>query len=417
MASFYENVLAQFNKAADLMKLNTACRSILERPQWDHTFRFPVELDDGTVRVFEAFRVQYNDWLGPYKGGWRHDPNVDMDEVRALGCLMMLKPALVDIPLGGGKGGIKIDPSKHSKAEMRRIVHRCGLELAKIVGPKRDIPAPDKGTNGQTMAWFVDAVQLTRPVDERQDWRATFTGKPVELGGSLGREKATGQGMANCIRRWARDNSFSLSGSTYILQGFGNVGSWAAKILAEDRMSLVAVSDHTGSIAVSSGIDPHDLAAYVTAHGGVSGYPRALTIDRATFFGMKADMFLPAALENQITAETAPLLNVKLVAEGGNGPTTPEGDAILRAKGIQVIPDILCNSGGVIVSYFEWVQNLEHEHWNLERVDAQLLTVINGGYDRMKAMAEKYNTDWRTAAYVAALERLQAVYELQGIWP
>lgn len=417
MASFYENMLSQLSKAADLMKLDPACRKILEAPQWEHTFRFPVELDDGTVEVFEGFRFQYNDWLGPYKGGLRFDMNVNIDEMRALGGLMVLKPAILNIPLGGAKGGIRFDPSKHSKAELRRISHRFGLELAKIVGPNRDIPAPDKGTNAQIMAWLVDAVQLTRPVDERQTWRATFTGKPVELGGSLGREKATGQGIVYCIKRWANDNAFKLAGATYTLQGFGNVGSWTAKILAKEGAVLLAVSDHTGSITNPAGIDPFNLALYAAGPGGISGYPLATAIDRTAFFSTKADMFIPAALENQITVDTAPLLDVKVVPEGGNGPTTPEGDDILRAKGIAVVPDFLCNSGGVIVSYFEWVQNLEHEHWSLERVDAQLLTIINGGYDRMKAKAVEYKTDLRTAAYIAALERLEAVYKTQGVWP
>ncbi|MDO8521414.1 MAG: Glu/Leu/Phe/Val dehydrogenase [bacterium] len=417
MVSFYENVKKQFNKAADTMKLDPACRNILEKSHWEHTFHFPVKLDNGTVRVFEAFRVQHNNWLGPFKGGLRMDMNVDIDEVRALACLMMLKPALMDIPLGGAKGGMKIDPSQYSERELSNIVHRWGVEMADVIGPERDIPAPDKGTNGQTMAWLVDAVQSVQKPEERLHWLATFTGKPVELEGSLGREKATGQGIVYCIERWAKDNAFKLAGATYVLQGFGNVGSWTAKILAKDGALLLAVSDHTGSITNPAGIDPYRLAVYVEAHGGVLGYPDALPISRTTFFSTKADMFIPAALENQITVDTAPLLNVKLVAEGGNGPTTPEGDDILRARGIEVIPDFLCNSGGVIVSYFEWVQNLEHEHWSLERVDAQLLTIINGGYDRMIEKAKQYQTDWRTAAYIAALERLALKFKRQGVWP
>jgi glutamate dehydrogenase (NAD(P)+) len=417
MSSFYENVLTQFNKAADLMNLDPACRSILETPQWEHTFRFPVELDNGAVRVFEAFRVQYNDWLGPYKGGLRMDMNVDIGEVRALACLMMLKLALVNLPLGGGKGGIRMDPSEYSKGELRRIVHRWGLEMAKVIGPELDIPAPDKGTNAQTMAWLVDAVQLTRPLGERHKWRATFTGKPIALGGSLGREKATGQGLVYCIKRWTKDNGLDLSKMTFTSQGYGNVGSWSAKILAKEGARLLAVNDHTGSVANPEGIDPFDLASYVEVHGGVLGYPKAVPIAQTTFFGVKADIFIPAALENQITAETAHLLNVKLVAEGGNGPTTPRGDEILRAKGIEVIPDILCNSGGVIVSYFEWVQNLEHEHWTLEKVDGQLLVLINTAYDLMKETTIMHKTDPRTAAYIAALARLYAIFDPQRIWP
>jgi glutamate dehydrogenase (NAD(P)+) len=267
------------------------------------------------------------------------------------------------------------------------------------------------------MAWMLDTYTSMMPPLERQRSVHVVTGKPVEAGGSLGRDKATGQGVVFCIQEWAKDAGISLGSTRYTVQGFGNVGSWTARLLKPLGSQLVAAEDATGAIANSSGIDPDDLTTHVEANGGVAGYSGAESVDHNTFLSMQADIFIPAALENQITQETAPLLNVKLIAEGANGPTDPDGDAILQSKGIRVLPDIVCNSGGVIVSYFEWLQNKRSEFWELEEVDQKLHKKITPAYRRVKDTAEELRTDWRTAAYVVALSRLEKVYKERGLFP
>ena len=342
---------------------------------------------------------------------------MDIDEVRALATWMTWKSAIVGIPFGGGKGGVQIDPFKYSQAEIERITRRFTFALGDNVGPEYDIPAPDVNTNGQIMAWFLDTYLSTVPAHERQACVHVVTGKPVEAGGSLGREKATGQGVVYCIERWAQDNKVNLNGATYFVQGFGNVGSWAARLLKGHGAKLTAAEDVTGAIANEDGIDPDDLAEYVKNNGGVGGYPQARAVDHAAFMKTHADIFIPAALENQITADTAPEVNCRLVAEGANGPTDPDGDEILFKRGIHVLPDILCNAGGVIVSYFEWLQNKRSEFWGLEEVDAKLAKTILGGYERVQRTAASYKTDWRTAAYIVALSALETVYKRRGIFP
>jgi glutamate dehydrogenase (NAD(P)+) len=263
----------------------------------------------------------------------------------------------------------------------------------------------------------MDTYISTMPPLERNRSVHVVTGKPIESGGSLGRDKATGQGVVYTIEEWARDQDFDLDGATYFVQGFGNVGSWTARLLKPHGSRLIAVEDHTGAIANAAGIDPDQLSAYVAEHGGVAGYPQAASVDHHTFLSTPADLFIPAALENQLTAETAPLLNVQLVAEGANGPTDPDGDAILRQKGVNLLPDILCNAGGVIVSYFEWLQNKRSEFWMLDEVDTKLHRLMVSAYQRVRDTAQSFNTDWRTAAYIVALRRLERVYKERGIFP
>ena len=416
-ASVYENVTRQFAKAADLMGLDKDVRKILSHTNNEIVVHFPVRMDDGRIEVFTGYRVQHNNALGPYKGGLRYHPDVDIDEVRALATWMTWKSAIVGIPFGGGKGGVQIDPFKYSQAEIERITRRFTFALGDNVGPEYDIPAPDVNTNGQIMAWFLDTYLSTVPAHERQACVHVVTGKPVEAGGSLGREKATGQGVVYCIERWAQDNKVNLNGATYFVQGFGNVGSWAARLLKGHGAKLTAAEDVTGAIANEDGIDPDDLAEYVKNNGGVGGYPQARAVDHAAFMKTHADIFIPAALENQITADTAPEVNCRLVAEGANGPTDPDGDEILFKRGIHVLPDILCNAGGVIVSYFEWLQNKRSVFWGLEEVDAKLAKTILGGYERVQRTAASYKTDWRTAAYIVALSALETVYKRRGIFP
>jgi glutamate dehydrogenase (NAD(P)+) len=415
--SVYENVVSQFNRAADIMNLDDGIRKILGTTMNEIIVHFPVKMDDGRIEVFTGYRVQHNNALGPFKGGLRFHPAVDIDEVRALATWMTWKSAIVNIPFGGAKGGIQLDPFKYSFSELERITRRFAFALGNTIGPEYDIPAPDVNTNAQIMAWILDTYQSMMPPYERQRCLHVVTGKPIESGGSVGRDKATGQGVVYLISEWAKDHNFDLGNATYIVQGFGNVGSWAARLLKPFGSKLLAVEDVTGAIANRDGIDPDDLTNYVQKRGGVKGYPKAKPISHNEFLKTKADIFIPAALENQITGETAPMLNVKLVAEGANGPTDPEGDAILAKRGINVLPDVLCNSGGVIVSYFEWLQNKRSEYWDLEEVDTKLYKKIVPAYHRVRETADKYRVDWRTAAYIVALTRLEKVYKERGIFP
>ncbi|UCE20651.1 MAG: Glu/Leu/Phe/Val dehydrogenase [Gemmatimonadota bacterium] len=399
------------------MELDPNIRRILATTTNEIVVHFPVKLDSGRIEMFTGYRVQHNNALGPFKGGLRFHPSVNIDEVRALATWMTWKGAITNIPFGGAKGGIQIDPSKYTTSELERITRRFTFSLGNNIGPEYDIPAPDVNTNAQIMAWILDTYLSTMPPLDRQRCGHVVTGKPIESGGSLGRNKATGQGVVYTIEEWAKDHDFPLKGATYTVQGFGNVGSWAARLLKPHGSRLIAVEDVTGAIFNVEGIDPDDLADYVELNKGVSGYLKAESIDHETFLSTKADIFIPSALENQITAETAPMLNVKLVAEGANGPTDPEGDIILRREGIGVLPDILCNSGGVIVSYFEWLQNKRSEFWDLEEVDSKLHKKIVNAYKAVRSIVGEYDTDWRTAAYIVALLRLEMCYKERGIFP
>ncbi|MCK4547334.1 MAG: Glu/Leu/Phe/Val dehydrogenase [Candidatus Eisenbacteria sp.] len=415
--SLYDNVIWQFDRSADLMGLDPEIRKIMAATTNEIQVHFPARMDEGNIEIFTGYRVQHNNALGPYKGGLRFHPAVDIDEVRALAMWMTLKCAVVDIPFGGAKGGIRMDPSRYSADEIQRIVRRFTFALGDTIGPEFDIPAPDVNTNSQTMAWIADTYASTMPPHERSRCTHVVTGKPIESGGSLGREKATGQGVAFTLREWAKDHEVDLRSATFIVQGYGNVGSWAARLMKRFGSKLLAVEDVTGAITAPDGIDPDSLAKYVVEHGGVAGYPGTKEIDHTTFLRTKADIFIPAALENTITGATAPLLDVKVVAEGANGPTDPDGDAILAKRGIDVIPDILCNSGGVVVSYFEWLQNKRSEYWELVEVDGKLLRIIVNAYRKVRDTAKRYRTDWRTAAFICALGRLETVYKERGVFP
>jgi glutamate dehydrogenase (NAD(P)+) len=415
--SVYANVTRQFNRAADVMQLDADVRRILAKTTNEIVVNFPVKMDDGRVELFTGYRVQHNNALGPYKGGLRYHPAVNIDEVRALAAWMTWKTAISGLPYGGAKGGIQIDPAQYSLDELERITRRFTFNLGSNIGPEYDIPAPDVNTNAQIMAWIADTYISTRPPQERQACFHVVTGKPVQSGGSQGRDKATGQGVVYLIEKWAQDNQFDLAEATYFVQGFGNVGSWAARLLKASGARLVAVQDITGSIYNGAGIDADTLAQYALENGGIAGFEQAESIDSNTFMATQADIFIPAALENQITAATAPLLNVRLIAEGANGPTDTDGDKILRDKEIYLLPDILCNAGGVIVSYFEWLQNKRSEFWDLGEVDSKLHKILVGAYERVHQAAEQYGVDWRTAAYIVALVRLEKVYKERGIFP
>jgi len=416
--STYENVTRQYNKAADLMSLDPDVRTILSKPASEIIVNFPARMDNGHVELFTGYRVQHNNALGPYKGGLRFHPAVDLDEVRSLATWMTWKTAILGIPFGGAKGGIQLDPTRYSAAELERITRRFTLALGENIGPEYDIPAPDVNTNAQIMAWLLDTYLTTRPPQERNRNIHEVTGKPIECGGSVGRDKATGQGVLFVIQQWARDNGLDLRGATYFVQGFGNVGSWTARLMKAAGARLVAVADISGCFNNPNGIDPDGLTDFTRTHGGlVNGFPGLNPIDFRTYLSTKADIFIPAAMENQITAETAPLLNVKLVAEAANGPTDGEGHAYLCEKGIPLLPDVLTNAGGVAVSYFEWLQNKQSEYWDLEEVDSKLLKRMTAGYQAVRDAAKAYSTDWRTACYIVALSRIQKVYRQRGVAP
>ncbi|MDX1613018.1 MAG: Glu/Leu/Phe/Val dehydrogenase [Candidatus Promineifilaceae bacterium] len=415
--SLYESVNQQFEAAAEIMNCDVDIRKILSAPTNEITVNFPVKLADDRIEMFRGYRIQHNSALGPYKGGLRYHPLVNRDEVRALAAWMTWKTAIAHIPYGGAKGGIQFDPKAYNDEDLERITRRFTVALGSNIGPEYDIPAPDVNTDSQIMAWILDTYLSMQPPQQRQADFHVVTGKPLESGGSVGRDKATGQGVVYMIERWAQEHHFDLSQATYFVQGFGNVGSWAAKLLQPHGARLVAVEDASGAIYDPSGLDPERILAHVAATGGVSGFGNAESVDHERFLSTEADIFIPAALESQITASTAPLLNVQLVAEGANGPTTPEGDAILDEAGIVVIPDVLCNAGGVIVSYFEWLQNKRSEFWDLETVDRKQHRLMMAAYDRVLESQEHYETNWRTAAYIVAISRLEKTYKERGIFP
>lgn len=413
----FDTALKQFGRAADVLELDPGVRRILEHPKNEITVHFPVRMDDGRIETFAGYRVQHNDTLGPFKGGLRYHPQVDADEVRALAAWMTWKCAVADVPFGGAKGGIQIDPGAYSASEIERITRRFVFALGDNIGPEYDIPAPDVNTNAQIMAWILDTYLSTRPAHERQRNLHVVTGKPVAAGGIVGRDKATGQGVVFAIEHWARENHVDLNGLAFMVQGFGNVGSWVAKLMVQRGARLVAVEDVTGAVRNERGIDPEALQTHVRAHGGVGGYPHAAEISHRDFMSTDVAVFVPAALENQITATTAPWLKVRLVVEAANGPTSADGDEALQRRGIEVLPGILCNSGGVIVSYFEWLQNMRHETWQLEEVDARLHRMITTAYHAVRQTQKDAKVDLRTAAYMVAIRRLERVYRERGIFP
>ncbi len=415
--SLYQVAVMQWQRAAEAVRLDSEVFTILSQPKNELMINFPVRMDNGDYRLFKGYRVQHNNILGPYKGGMRYHPDVHIDEVKALATWMTFKCALADVPFGGAKGGIQFSPRGHSEGELMRITRRFTHALGGNIGPEYDIPAPDVGTNAQTMVWMMDTYLNAAPAHDRFAVKHVVTGKTLTCGGSLGREKATGQGVAFCVDEWARGKKFDLSKATMIVQGYGNVGSNAAVLLGAKGVKLVAVADHTGSIANPGGIDTVALKKYVEEKGGIAGFPAAERIGPREFWSTRADIAIPAALENQVTEETAPLLTVRLLAEGANGPTTPGAEEILRAKGTDILPDILCNSGGVIVSYFEWVQNKKSERWELEEVDHKLETYIRRSYRMSHELGSQLKVDSRTAAYAAALQRIQRAYRERGIFP
>lgn len=414
---FYKVVQDYLERASALINLEPFVRTILAQPKNELIVNFPVKMDNGEVRLFKGYRVQHNNLLGPYKGGMRYHPQVSLDDVKALAAMMTWKSALMRLPFGGGKGGIKFDPHSVSRNELQKITRRFTHALGENIGPDFDIPAPDVGTNSQTMAWMMDTYSNMVGSNQKQSVKGVVTGKPVASGGTLGREKATGQGMVYCLIEWAKERGMDLEGKTMIVQGFGNVGSNAAVILSKLGVSTIAVGDHTGYLYNPEGFNAHKLQDYVKSKGSIAGYPNGKAITREEFFATKADIFAPCALENQIGEAEAKALSVSIVVEGANGPTTPAGERILLEKGTEILPDVLANSGGVTVSYYEWVQNKRSESWTEEEVDARLETAMKRAYRDVSDMARTRKVDMRVAAYAVALQRIEAVYKEREIFP
>ncbi len=413
-----DNVMHQFNQAADLMQLNSSIRKILSAPNSEITVNFPVKLDDGSVEVFKGYRVQHNNALGPYKGGLRYHESVDIDSARALAMWMTWKTSLAGLPYGGGKGGVQLDPKKYSNAELERITRRFTYALGDNIGPEHDIPAPDVNTTPQMMAWIADTYMSTKSTNERTKHAHVVTGKPVGAGGLEGRDRATGYGVVVALKAWANHHSISLSGKRFIIQGFGNVGFWASNFLTEEGAILIGVQDASGSIYNEQGIDPSQLLNFSKSNGGfITGFSESNQIPNDLFFSLNCEILVPAALGNQITLENVHEIQAQVIAEGANGPIDAEANDFLVGKGIDIIPDIYCNSGGVIASYFEWLQNRNGEIWSLEEVLSKLEIKMTTSFGKILKTAKAHNTDWRTAAYIEAISRVEQAYLQRGIFP
>jgi glutamate dehydrogenase (NAD(P)+) len=415
--NLFEIAIRQVDKAADHVKLDSDVRAILAQPKNELIINFPVRMDDGAYVMFKGYRIQHNNLFGPYKGGMRYHHEANLDEMKALAAWMTYKSALHEIPFGGGKGGIKVDPSGLSRTELERITRRFTHALGNNIGPDWDIPAPDVGTNEQTMVWMMDTYMNVFGQNDKHSLRGVVTGKSVTSGGSYGRREATGQGVVHCITEWASDHGFNLDGCHVIIQGFGNVGSYTARLLSQKGAVVVGVGDVGGYLANPEGINPHKLSEHVAKTRTVAGYRGATKITREEFFGLEADIFVPAALELELGVKEAKALRVKMIAEGANGPTYPEAEQILLDKGVSVIPDILCNSGGVIVSYYEWLQNKRSERWEHNEVLQRLERRMKQTYGQVRQYVAAHHVDWRTASYAIGLERLQHVYRERGIFP
>jgi glutamate dehydrogenase (NAD(P)+) len=385
----------------------------LKRPKRALIVDVPIELDNGEVAHFEGFRVQHNLSRGPGKGGVRYHPDVTLEEVMALAAWMSIKNAAVNLPYGGAKGGIRVDPKRLSHKELERMTRRYTSEIGIIIGPQQDIPAPDVNTNPQIMAWMMDTYSM----NTGSTATGVVTGKPIHLGGSLGRVKATGRGVFVTGREAARRIELDLNEARIAVQGFGNVGSAAAELFVQAGSRLVAVQDHTGTVVNERGFDMADLMAHVKATGGVGGFKGGEAADAESFWDVKADILIPAALEGQITAERARRITAKLVLEGANGPTVPVADDILAERGVLVVPDVICNAGGVTVSYFEWVQDFSSFFWTEDEINVRLDKIMIGALKRIWETADRHGITLRTATFAVACQRILTAREERGLYP
>ncbi|HEY8134639.1 MAG TPA: Glu/Leu/Phe/Val dehydrogenase [Candidatus Limnocylindrales bacterium] len=403
----------QFDIAAEKLNLDPGLRQVLREPRRELHVHFPVKMDDGSVKVFEGYRVQHNLGRGPAKGGIRYHQDVSIDEVKALAMWMTWKCAVVGIPYGGGKGGVIVDPKKLSRRELENLSRRFFTEIEVLIGPEKDIPAPDVNTTPQVMAWFMDTYSMhvgyTVP--------GVVTGKPISLGGSEGRNEATARGTVFCVLEAAKHLKLDIKTATVVVQGFGNAGSIAAQLMAAEGAKVLAVSDSTGGIHSPAGLDINRVVAWKAEHGTVVGFPGAQAVSNAEILEIECDVLIPAALENQITAANAGKIKAKIVAEAANGPTTPEADEILFKNGVFSIPDILCNAGGVTVSYFEWVQDLNRDHWSERVVNEKLHEIMVKAFGETLAISLREGVHMRLAAYLLAVQRVADATSLRGLYP
>ena len=405
----FEAVTLFFDRAADHVGLDDELRSVLRSSYREIRVQVPVRMDDGDLNVYVGYRVQHNGARGPYKGGIRYHPDADLDEVRALAALMTWKTALVDVPFGGAKGGVQVDVTRLSEHERQRLTRRFTLAISYVLGQNRDIPAPDVNTNAQTMAWMMDAYSSRYGYTP-----AIVTGKPVELGGSLGREAATGRGVVHCLSEAAGTLGLKLEGATVAIQGFGNVGSWVARILGDLGCRVVAVSDVRGGVHASGGLDVGRLLDHVREAGTVVGAPECEELTNAELLELDVDVLVPAALDRVINRENADRIRARTVVEAANHPVTAAADEMLHDRGVTVIPDILANAGGVTVSYFEWAQNIQQFRWDEEQVNRELCKRMTSAWQRVHARAETDGLSLRTGAYCLAVGDVAQAVRLRG---
>lgn len=411
----YENVLKIMDEAVQMGNLSTDMYEMIRNPQRELKVYLPIRMDDGTIKVFEGYRVQHSNIRGPFKGGIRFHQNTDLDEVKALATWMSLKCAVVNIPYGGAKGGITVDPSKLSKGELMRLTRRYTFAIESIIGPDKDIPAPDVNTNAQTMAWVLDTYSMLNG----KPCPGVCTGKPLELGGSKGRPSATGRGVVISTKLILEMNGEKLEGSRIAIQGFGNVGANTARIAYHRGAVIVALSDVSGAIYCKAGLDADKISEFVDAGHLLEEYNAEGVehISNEELLTVDCDVLIPAALENQITEDNANALKCRYIVEAANGPTSAAADEILKDRGVTLIPDIFANSGGVVVSYFEWVQNIQTLTWGKEQINKMLEDILTTAFTDIRKKVEEINCTWRMGAYIVALERIITANEVKGLFP
>ncbi len=409
----WQVALKQFAVAADLLSLKRGVREFLAHPKREMTVNFPVKLEDGSVRVFTGFRVHHSTVVGPTKGGIRFHPDVTLNEIRALAMLMTWKCALVGLPFGGAKGGVICDPKELSQEELEHLTRRYATEITMFLGPESDIPAPDVGTTPQVMAWIMDTYSMHHGYSVP----AVVTGKPIAIGGSAGRIEATGRGVTIVARETARHLGLPLQGARVVVQGYGNVGSIAAATMHAQGCRIIAASDTGGGVYNEKGIDPQDLLRHKEQTGSVIGYRGCDTVTNDDLLELPCEILVPSALEGQITKENASRIKARMIAEGANGPTTPEADEILRDRRVFVIPDILANAGGVIVSYFEWVQDLQSFFWSEEEINERLERILMRSFREVLAVSQEKKVDMRAGALVRGVGRVADALITRGIYP
>lgn len=409
----YTIALQQFDKAVRYLNIKAGIAAVLRTPKRELTVNFPVQRDDGSVHIFTGYRVHHNTAFGPTKGGIRYHPGVTLDEVRALAMWMTWKCAVVGIPYGGAKGGVICDPKALSLRELENLTRRYATEISVLMNPQGDIPAPDIGTGEREMAWIMDTYSMHRGYSVP----AVVTGKPVAIGGSLGRSEATGRGVVITTLEALKRKRIAIEGARVVVQGFGKVGAPAAYLIQERGAKVIAVGDARGGIYNAGGLDSRDLLRYAAAQGTVVGYPNGESITNDDLLALECEVLMPCALENQITAANAPRVHAQVIAEGANGPLTPEADEILTNRDVFIIPDILCNAGGVTVSYFEWVQDLQSFFWNEDEINERLRQIMVRSFNQVLRVAHEKKVDHRTAAQVLAIERVAEAILIRGIYP